>query len=249
MDFERKIFIKRALADHLARELARGSVKPGETIALGAATDPYQPAEKRFGATRTALKVLARHSGFRIGITTKSDLILRDLSLLKKIARRHRLHVRMTVTTTDPALARKTEPRAVTPRRRLQAVRRLVDAGVSAGINLMPILPGINDDEASIAGVFEAAAEARAVAVGTQVLFLTAAPRRRFDLFLAEHFPHLAPLYREYYRIGPNAPEFYRRRIERRVEAIRLRYGLGDFNGLKGGEPPLAGPSQPALFD
>lgn len=248
MDFERKIFIKRQAAAKLARELERGACAPGETIVIGAATDPYQPAEKRFGATRAMLEVLARYSGYKIGIITKSDLILKDVDLLKKIAKRHSLEVRMTVTTTDHELARKTEPRAVTPRRRLDAVKRLNEAGVLTGVNLMPIMPGVNDELASIEGVFQGASDASAAFLGFQILFLTATTRRIYDRFIAQHFPHLAKLYEEFYRNSTDAPEFYRRNIAKKVDGLREKYGIPTSRDVIKAEPPSLGPSQGDLF-
>ena len=125
--FERKIFAKSFDAARFRDELR--ALPLGETVALGTATDPYQPAERRYGVTRKMLEVFAETAGLRLGITTKSDLITRDVGLLKEVARRHYLTVSVTVTTVDRELARALEPMAPRPDLRLAAVRGLADAG------------------------------------------------------------------------------------------------------------------------
>src|SRR5271154_2945405 len=133
VDFERKIFIKQQAAALLQSELKK--VKRGEEIAIGTATDPYQPAERRFEITRAILEELARHSGLEIAIVTKSNLVTRDTEILRRIGEHNRIFVNMTVTTVDTELARKLEPRAPRPDLRLEAVRQLNLAGVDAGVN------------------------------------------------------------------------------------------------------------------
>ena len=132
LDFERKIFVKQHAADLLRQEIRQ--VKTGEDIALGTATDPYQPAERRFEITRTILEEFAHHRGLQLGIITKSNLVLRDVELLSAIANNNRLFVNITVTTLDTGLARLLEPRAPRPDLRLDAVRKLNQAGISAGV-------------------------------------------------------------------------------------------------------------------
>src|ERR1700757_19340 len=128
MEFEQKIYVKQHAADLLRRELRR--VKPDEAIALGTATDPYQPAERRYLVTREILQEFARHRGFELGIVTKSNLIVRDLDLLKEVAQVNRLSVHVTITTLNIDLARILEPRAPRPDLRLDAVRTLAEGGV-----------------------------------------------------------------------------------------------------------------------
>src|SRR6185312_7885908 len=142
-EFEHKIFVKEEAAWLLRRDLKK--VRRGEEIAIGTATDPYQPAERRHRVTRSILEELSRHSGLEIGIVTKSNLVLRDIDVLQQIARQNTIGVHVTVTTIDPDLARITEPRAPRPDLRLDAVRRLNEAGVSAGVICAPVLPGITD--------------------------------------------------------------------------------------------------------
>ena len=143
VDFERKIFVKQQAAELLRRELRK--VKRGEEIAIGTATDPYQPAERRYEVTRAILEELARHTGLELGIVTKSSLVVRDVEILRRVAQNNRLFVNMTVTTVDAELARKLEPRAPRPDLRLEAVRQLNLAGVDAGVICAPVLPEITD--------------------------------------------------------------------------------------------------------
>src|SRR5205823_9823705 len=140
----------------LRRDLRKGGRE--QAIAIGTATDPYQPAERRFGRTRDILEVFAEGKGRRISITTKSDLVVRDLALLAELSRGNVLHVNMTITTLDAELARLLEPRAPRPDLRLDAVRQLAAAGVSVGVFPNPVLPLITDGEASLDSVAAAAA-------------------------------------------------------------------------------------------
>src|SRR5271154_1760831 len=130
-DFEQKIFVKQHAANLLRQELRQ--VKPGEQIAIGTATDPYQPAEKRFEVTRAILEEFARHQGFDIGIVTKSNLVLRDVDLLRRVSETNRLYINITITTLKVDLARILEPRAPRPDLRLDAMQKLNQAGISAG--------------------------------------------------------------------------------------------------------------------
>src|ERR1700689_5126528 len=132
LEFEQKIYVKQHAAGLLLHDLHR--VKPGESIALGTATDPYQPAERRYEVTRGILEEFARHRGYELGIVTKSNLIVRDLELLKDVAKNNRLSVHMTVTTLDVELARILAPRAPRPDLRIEAVHVLAEAGLRVGV-------------------------------------------------------------------------------------------------------------------
>ena len=148
--FERRILVKENAADVLRKTLRQGSDRhaaliKGESISIGTATDPYQPAERRFGVTRSILEVLAEHPGLRIRIITKSPLVTRDIDVMKRILRHSSLHIHVSLITVDRELARRIEPRAPTPVARLRGIRRLREAGIDVGVNVMPILPGITD--------------------------------------------------------------------------------------------------------
>src|SRR5579863_2244647 len=159
-EFERKIFFKQNAAWLLQQELAR--LKPGTEIALGTATDPYQPLERKQCITRSLLEVFARKRGFGLGIVTKSTLIARDIDLLQQVASRHKLTVHLTVTTMNARLARILEPRAPGPDLRIRTLARLREAGIRAGVLCSPLMPGITDTRGSINAVARAAAAARA---------------------------------------------------------------------------------------
>ncbi len=159
--FEEKIYAKQVSGGELREELRR--VARSEGIAIGTATDPYQPAERRFGLTRSILEVFAKGSGRRLSLTTKSDLILRDLDLLREIARANVFHVNITITPLDEELARRLEVRAPRPELRLETVRRLADAGLGVGVFANPVMPLLTDSESNLDAV-AAAAAIRAVA-------------------------------------------------------------------------------------
>ncbi len=224
-DFERKIYFKPNAGWLLAQELRR--LKPGTQVALGTATDPYQPLERKQGVTRSLLEAFARESGLSLGIVTKSTLILRDLDLLKEIAGRHKLTVHITVTTLNTRLARVLEPRAPRPDLRIEAVAELRQAGLRAGILCSPLMPGINDSRSSIAAVAKAAAGAGACFLAAGALFLRPCSKPTFMVFVREHFPGHVSAYEK--RYGNNAfvsPE-YRKRLADLVDSIRREYKLG----------------------
>jgi DNA repair photolyase len=224
-DFEDKIYAKSAAAHLLRRELRRIDRK--ESIALGTATDPYQPAERRFGRTRAILEVFARERGRRLGLITKSDLIVRDVDLLCEIARANVLHVNITITTVNEKLARLLEPRAPRPDLRLDAVRRLSEAGLVVGVFPNPVMPLITDSEAQLARVAKAARDAGAQYFGGGPLFLMPSAQKVFLPFLDQHFPALAPHYREQYQKSAYLGNGYKQMLRARVQKVRDRYGLG----------------------
>src|SRR6202451_1956243 len=189
VDFEQKIFVKQHASELLRQELRH--VKSGEEIAIGTATDPYQPAERRFEITRAVLEELARHSGLEIGIVTKSNMVTRDAEILRRIGEHNQIFVNVTVTTVDVELARKLEPRAPRPDLRLEAVRQLNLAGVDAGVICAPVLPEITDKPRDLEALVKAASEAGAKFVSASPLFLKPCSAAVFLPFLAEHFPAL----------------------------------------------------------
>jgi len=225
-EFETKIYAKQNAGDLIARDLAE-KLDPAESIAIGTATDPYQPAESEFGVTRSILEKMAGRSGLSLSITTKSDRIVRDLDLLRRISERSSLSINVTVTTLRPRLARLLEPRAPRPDLRLAAIRRLREAGLAVGVFAMPVLPGLTDREADLDAVACAAREAGAEWFAGQVLFLMPSAQKAFFPFLEEKFPKLARQYRDWYARSGYAPESYRREITERIRRIRRRYGLG----------------------
>jgi DNA repair photolyase len=223
-DFERKIYFKQNAAWLLTQELAR--LKPGTEIALGTATDPYQPLERKQRITRSLLEVFARTSGFKLGIVTKSTLIVRDLDLLKEIAGRHRLTVHVTVTTTNARLARTLEPRAPRPDLRMRTVAQLREAGIRTGVMCSPLMPGITDMRASIGAVARAAAAADASFFVAGALFLKECSLPTFLEFVREHFPKQLNAYKNRYSGSAFVSAEYRTKVADLVAEVCREHGL-----------------------
>jgi DNA repair photolyase len=233
-DFEKKIFVKQDAAALLARDVSQkysyeskaSGYTQAEHIAIGTATDPYQPAEREYGVTRACLEELAKREGLSISIITKSNQIVRDIDILKVIASKSALTIDITVTTLKPRLARLLEPRAPRPDLRLSAVKELREAGLHVGVAASPVLPGMTDGEGELERVAEAAKTAGAEWFFSGVLFLMPASAKQFLPFVRERFPRLARQYDDWYRRNGYAPEEYRRKISERVLRIRQKFGL-----------------------
>ncbi len=223
-EFEDKIYAKAAAAHLLRQELARTDRQ--DRIALGTATDPYQPAERRYGRTRSILEVFAKERGRFLGITTKSDLVARDLDLLKEIARANVLGVHLTITTLDEKLARLLEPRAPRPALRLEAVRKLSEAGIRVSVFPNPIMPGITDSEKHLDRLAKAARDAGAQSFGGGPLFLMPSAQKVFLPFLEREFPRLVGRYRETFARSAYLGREYKEILRDRVRRVRDRYGL-----------------------
>jgi DNA repair photolyase len=223
--FEHEIYLKQNAAWLLEQELRR--FDPGAEIAIGTATDPYQPIERRARITRSILEIFARRSGYTIGIITKSRLIVRDLDVLREVSRRNRLIVHITITTPDAALARLIEPRAPRPDLRFAAVRKLRDAGITAGILCSPLLPGLNDGAKMLDEMGRRAAEADASFFAANPLFLKLCSRPTYLSFVREHFPALEADYRTRFANRDFAAPKYRKQMEELVNTVRRKYKLG----------------------
>jgi len=223
-DFESKIYAKAAAPEILRRELRK--LDRADRIAIGTATDPYQPAERRFRRTRAILEVFAEEKGRHVSITTKSDLVARDVDLLCEVAQRNVLAVNITITTLDRRLARLMEPRAPRPDLRLAAVRALAEAGLTAGVFPNPILPMITDSEESLDALASAARQAGAQYFGGGPLFLMPSAQKIFFPFLEKRFPKLAGPYRKLYAASAYLGPDYKARLRERVARIRERHGL-----------------------
>lgn len=221
-EFEHKIFAKAFDPARFRQEAKKLPV--GETVAIGTATDPYQPAERRFEVTRRMLQELAQLQGLRLWITTKSDLVTRDTNLLVELSRRHYMTVSMTITTADADLARLLEPLAPRPDLRLAAVRSLTDAGVRTVVGCSPVLPLINDAEVALDALAAAAKQNGAAGFGANVLFLQPSAKAVFLPFLEEHFPALLRRYRERFDNSAYLRGAYPETIRERVARIRLRH-------------------------
>src|SRR5919108_2319775 len=224
LDFERKIYVKQHAADLLRQELRQ--VRPGEEIAIGTATDPYQPAERRYEITRAILEELARHEGLEIGIVSKSTLILRDVDVLKPLAENNRLFINITITTLNADLARILEPRAPRPDLRLDTVRKLNQAGLAAGVICAPVVPGITDSPRDLEALVRATAEAGGKYIFANPLFLKPCSAAIFLPFLEKEFPQLAENYRQRFQRNAFLPAAYRKRISTLMAALRRKHGI-----------------------
>ena len=222
-DFETRILVKTNFPDVLRRELARRTGR-GEQVALGTATDAYQPAEGRFRITRRALEAL-RDFRVPLGMVTKSPLVYRDIDLLVELSRLARVRVFFTITTVDLTLWRTLEPGTANPFKRLHVLRELVEAGVRAGVLLAPVLPGVTDSVASIEAIAAAAADHKAAFFGSGALRLRPVVKEHYLDFVGETFPDLLPRYERAYP-GTDAPKEYQQKLSARVDRIRARYGF-----------------------
>jgi DNA repair photolyase len=228
--FEKEILVKSDVAQVLARTL-NPSRLAGQSLVIGTATDPYQPAERRFRLTRRILEVLRSYQGLSIEIITKSPLVTRDLDLLQAISRRNEVNVNISLATADPRLARRLELRSPVPAARLRALRRLITGNVYAGLIVAPIIPGITDDWAGLARLLEAAKEAGARYVIGSALRLGPAARHRFLPILEREFPHLYERYRRHYAHSDMSSRSYQDALTRRLNALRQAYGFAGDEG------------------
>lgn len=242
--FETRIFAKHFQPRLFRRELA--SVKPGEHVAIGTATDPYQPAERRFRLTRRILEVLTAERGLRVSLITKSDLIARDADLLEAIGRANILHVTFTVTTIDAGLARLLEPLAPRPDLRLRALTVLRGHGIQAGVFASPLLPGLNDSLDSLRALGKAVAAAGAAYFGANVLFLRPCSKQVFLPFIEQRFPHLAERYRRQFAASDYLTGLYPEAAQERVASVRKEYRLA--RSAQDYLPPDSAELQMSLF-
>ena len=255
--FERRILVKENAHLVLQKTLRTGSDRhlaliAGESITIGTATDPYQPAERRFRVTRQILQVIAEHPGLVCRIITKSPLVTRDIDVLKRINRHSRINIHVSLITTDRDLARRIEPRAPTPDARLRAVKRLSDAGIDVGVNVMPILPGITDGPAMLDELVRKIAAAGATHIAACALRLRNAARKRYLPWIDEEFPHLSSRYASTYANSIHAGDSYREGLSqvmtRLCRRYRIRYGHFDDDDVVESEVAEAATDQIAMF-
>jgi DNA repair photolyase len=220
------IRVKVNVVEVLGKELARPSWQ-GDSVAVGAATDPYQPAEGKYKLTRGCIQAFAEASN-PFSLITRGPMIVRDLDVLTEAARRAKVSITFSIPTLDGEVWRKTEPSTAHPRQRLRAVKELVDAGIKVGVGMAPILPGISDRPEQLRDVVKAAREAGATGVWTNLLFLRAGTREHFLEHLARDWPeqleHYLELYegRAYLRSGEAKP------LRQQVGALAKEYGVKD---------------------
>jgi DNA repair photolyase len=232
------IRVKTNVADVLRRELARASWQR-EHVAIGAATDPYQPAEGRYRLTRACLAAL-RDASNPFSIITRGPMIVRDLDLLVDASRRASVAVTFSVPTVDEDVWRRTEPSTAHPRQRLRALKALVDAGVNARVGMAPILPGISDNPEQLRAVVVAAREAGATGIWANLLFLRPGTREHFLQHLAEDWPEQLPYYEQLYERRAYLGAEEMKPLRRAVSALAREVEIGDRRKVR-----LAPPREP----
>jgi DNA repair photolyase len=234
-EFERRIFVKREAADVLALTL-RPSRLGGHAIAIGTATDPYQPAERRYRVTRAILERLAQYHGLRVGIVTKSPLVSRDIDVLKRLSERGEVTVNISLITLDVALIRKLEPRSPMPAVRLRALEKLARAGIHAGVMIAPVLPGITDDLPHLLALLRAAKQAGAAFAHVVPLRLYPGVRPQFLPVVAREFPELLPRYQRAFDARGEVKSEYVAALRRRAGRLKREVGYVEAEGTEGTE-------------
>jgi DNA repair photolyase len=234
--YGRSIRVKTNVAEVLRAELARPSWRR-EPVAIGAATDPYQPCEGRYRLTRACLEVLAAARN-PFSLITRGPMIVRDVDVLRAAAARADVSVSFSIPTLDPEVWRKTEPGTAPPEQRLRALRTLIDAGIKAVVGMAPILPGISDRPEQLEAVVRAAREAGATGVWANLLYLRPGTREHFLACLARDFPGDVELYERLYARRAYLPAKEAEPVRRQVAALRDRYGIADRRSMRVSPPP-----------
>jgi len=229
--------VKTNVVEVLRQELARPSW-PRESVAVGAATDPYQPAEGRYRLTRGCIGAFAEHRT-PFDLITRGTMILRDLDVLVEAARRARIAIHFSVPTLDPEVWRRTEPGTANPRQRLRVLTRLVEAGIAAGVAMAPILPGISDRPEQLAAVVRAARDAGATHLWSGWLHMKGATRAYFLEHLAREWPAELERYQRLYGSRAYLGAAEGRALREQIAALKRRYPLRGRAGL------IAPPAEP----
>jgi DNA repair photolyase len=223
--YGRTVRVKVNVADVLRAELSRKSWRR-ELVAIGAATDPYQPAEGRYRITRACLQALGEARN-PLSLITRGPMVVRDVDVLAWAARRAEVDVTFSIPTLDVDVWRRTEPGTAPPRSRLRALKLLVDAGIDAGVGIAPVLPGITDTPEGLAAVVRAARDAGATNVWCNVLYLQPGTREHFLDHLARDWPELLDRYRELYR-RPYLDRAHTEPVRAEVAALRKTFAIAD---------------------
>jgi DNA repair photolyase len=232
------IRVKVNVAEVLRKELARPSWD-GESVAVGAATDPYQPAEGKYRLTRGCLEAFAEASN-PFSIITRGPMIVRDLDVLTEAARRAKVSITFSIPTLDEEVWRKTEPSTAHPRQRLRAVKELVDAGIKVGVGMAPILPGISSKPSQLAEVVKAARDAGACGVWTNLLFLRPGTREHFLESLARDWPEELGRYERLYGRRAYLGAEHTKPLRATVAALAKEHGVRDRRQVRlEPEPPM----------
>jgi len=239
-DFESKIQVKTNMVEVLRRELARPGWKH-EEIALGTATDPYQPIEGKLRITQGIITALADYST-PVNIVTKSPLVIRDIEELCRLEERAGVRVSMTITTLDEDVWRVMEPGTAPPKQRIRALKMLADAGIHCGVYIAPVMPRITDSEQSLRILIQAAKEAGASYIWAGPLRLAPDVREHYMETIAQSFPQLLDRY-ELNFARADAPMIYRNHLKEKINRIRAEFG---FDSDEARPLPYRGPEKPA---
>jgi DNA repair photolyase len=237
--FEKQILVKHDAPDVLAATFRPAEVK-GRTIVIGTATDPYQPAERQFRLTRRILELFLRYEGLSLGLITKSPLIARDAELLAELSQKHRVKVLISCASIDGKLLRRIEARSPAPHARIRALGKLADAGVTVGLLVAPVIPGITDGRAALEALLRAAREAGATSASGQALRLGPAARARFLPQLAQEFPDLVRRYERRYGRTHGPGDEYETAMKRRFTKLRALLNYPGGHEMEPGRVDLA---------
>ena len=229
------IRVKTNIAEVLRRELARPSWQR-EGVVIGAATDPYQPAEGRYRLTRACIEVLGA-AATPIQLITRGPMIVRDIDVLAAAAKRAKVQIMFSIPTIDPEIWRRTEPGTAPPQQRLRALTQLVEAGIKVGVGMAPILPGISDKPELLAAVVRAAREAGATGIWANLLHLRPGTKEHFLAALERDWPDLLPEYEQRYARGAYLPAAQTSPVRDRVRELARTHGIRDRRRIKL-EPP-----------
>jgi DNA repair photolyase len=236
--YGRSIRVKTNVAEVLRRELSRPSWER-ETVAIGAATDPYQPAEGRYKLTRACLEVLAEHAN-PTRLITRGPMIVRDLDVLAELASRASFAVTFSLPTLDREIWQRTEPGTAPPRQRLRAIKLLVEAGIEANVGMAPILPGLSDKPDLLADVVRAAREAGATGVWANLLYLRDGTKEHFLAALERDWPELLPEYERLYGKRAYLAKSDSEPVRAQVRELVREHGVRDRRRVRLAPPPQA---------
>jgi DNA repair photolyase len=234
--YGRTVRVKVNVAAVLRGELGRKRWKK-ETVVIGAATDPYQPAEGQYRLTRQCLEVLRDFSN-PAAMITRGPMIVRDVDVLSQLARRANLHITFSIPTLDDDVWRKTEPGTAHPRQRLRAIEKLVGAGIDVGVGMAPILPGLSDRPEQLEEVVKAARQAGATGLWAGMLHLKDGTREHFMTVLNRHWPELVPRYEQAYRDRAYLPAAFGEKTLREVARLRSQHRVSDTRRVVLKPPP-----------
>ncbi len=245
--FHTTVFVKRGALDETARRLPR-IARRGELVALGAATDPYQPGEAQERVTRGFLERAAQSRGLRLAITTKGAIILRDLDLLQRIHERSRLTIQVSLISVDAPLLRRLEPWAPPPDLRIDVMRRLAAAGLDVGVSVAPVLPALTDGEVDLDALLGRVAAAGVRRAAYNVLFLRSPTKEKYLRWVEAEFPRYLEAYRRAYDGRVYLRGRYRERIDAMMARLRDKHGLASGHGALSAVRAAAPPEQLRLW-